>query len=277
MRARALLAFDASSVSGAVLARTFGGRRLRGFARAPLPSGALVPAAVAANVVSPPDLRDAIARVAESAGFGRAPVTVIAPQGVARLVLVDPPPGVDAADFARFRMTDLPYPAAEAVLDVLPAEGGRVVAAAVRRSVVEDYESVVADAGLKQERFDLASLAALAALLGDPGGDGMVVDLVLGDVALALAAHRAGVPFAVRHRLRDRRDGEGDRLRAEVERTAALAGGKPERVRVVGAGSRALVRDWAGSGLAAAPGWDADGPGVPSDAAELPWLGAALA
>ena len=121
MRARALLAFDASSVSGAVLARTFGGRRLRGFSRAPLPPGAIVPSAVAANGVSPADVRDAIARVAESAGFGRAPVTVIAPQGVARLVLVDPPPGVDAADFARFRMTDLPYPAAEAVLDLLPS------------------------------------------------------------------------------------------------------------------------------------------------------------
>jgi hypothetical protein len=202
---------------------------------------------------------------------------VIAPQGIARLALVDPPAGVDAADFARFKMSDLPYPAAEAVLDVLRAEGGRVVAAAVRRAVIEDYEAAVAGAGLKQERFDLASLAALAALLGDPGGDGLVVDLVLGDVALLLAAHRAGVPLAVRHRRRDRRDGESGRLRAEVERTAGLAGGSAGRVRVAGAGARALVREWSADGLPAASGWETEGPGVPSDAAELPWLGAALA
>jgi hypothetical protein len=277
VRARALLAFDASSVSGAVLARTFGGRRLRGFARAPLPSGALVPSATEPNILAPSDVRQAIARVAEDAGFGRAPVTVLAPPGVARLALVEPPAGVDAADFARFKMTELPYPPAEAVLDVLAAEGGRAVAAAVRRSVVEDYEAAVAAAGLAQERFDLAALAALAALLGDPGGDGLVVDLVLGDVALAIAAHRGGVPLVVRQRLRDRRDGEGERLRAEAERTAALAGAAADRVRVVGSGSRALVREWSAAGVAAAAGWEADGPGVPTGAAELPWLGAALA
>ena len=276
MRARAFLAFDASAVSGAVVARSFGGRRLRGFARAALPAGALVPSALARNAVSAGDVGDAIARVAREAGFGRAPVTVIAPHGAARLLLVDPPAGVDAEQFARYRLSDLPYPAAEAVVEVVPVPGGRAVAAAIRRSVVEDFESVVSSAGLRQERLDLAPLAALGPLLADGAGDGLVVDLILGDVAFAAAAHRRGALAALRHRLRDRRDGEGDRLRAEVERTAALAGGRADLVRVVGAGSRALLREWASAGVAASAGWEAES-GVPGDAADVPWLGAVLA
>jgi hypothetical protein len=275
VRARALLAIDASSVSGAVVARSFGGPRLRGFARVGLAAGALAPSPRAGNVAAAGEVRDAVARVAREAGFGRAPVTVIAPHGVARLLLLQPPPGVDAEEFARFRLSDLPYPAAEAVVDVVPVPGGRAVAAAIRRSVVEEFEAVVAAAGLGQERLDLAALAALGPLLAD-AGEGLAVDLILGDVALVLAAHRGGELLALRHRLRDRRDGEADRLRAEAERTAGLAGGSADRLRVVGAGSRALLREWAAAGVSAAAGWEA-APGAPADAAELPWLGAVMA
>jgi hypothetical protein len=161
---------------------------------------------------------------------------------------------------------------------VLPVRGGGVVAAAVRRLVVEDYEAVIAAASLEQERFDITSLAALGGLLKDSGRDELVLDLILGDAAFTMAAHRGGVLGALRHRLRDRRDGEAGRLRAEAHRTAALAGGSAERLRVVGAGARALLRDWAASGVAASAGWDAvEGAAMPHDAAEIPWLGALLA
>ena len=275
VRARALLAFDASSVSAAVLGRSFGGLRLRGFARAALPAGALVPSALEPNIAAREDVKGAIARAAAEAGIGRTPVTVMAPQGVARLLLLDVPSGVDALEFARFRFADLPYPADEAVLEVMPVAGGRVVAAAVRKLVVEDYEAAVAAAGLAQERLDLSALAALSALAGDRV-PGLVVDLVLGDAAFSMAAFTDGALRALRHRKRDRRDGEPERLRAEAERTADIAGGPLGRVRVVGAGSRALVREWSAAGLAAEAGWQAEGRGVPHDAAELPWLGAVL-
>ena len=276
MRARALLAFDASSVSGAVVARSFGGPRLRRFARVGLPAGALVPSPVAPNVAAAPEVRDAVARVAREAGCGRAP------SDGDRASRRGPPPPPAAAPRGRRRgvralpPVRLPYPAAEAVVDVVPVRGGRAVAAAIRRSVVEDFEAVVSAAGLGQERLDLAALAALGPLLSDGAGDGVVVDVILGDVALVLAAHRGGELLALRHRLRDRRDGEGDRLRAEAERTAALAGGRADRLRVVGAGSRALLREWTAAGVDAAAGWDA-GPGAPADAAEMPWLGAVMA
>lgn len=272
-----MLAFDVSGVSGALLGWTFGGMRIRGFARAALSPGALVLSALEANVVRLSEVRDAVARVAADLGVGRAPVTIVAPQGVARLLLLDLPQGVDPIEFARYRFASLPYPAAEAVVDVLPVRGGRAVAAAMRRLVVEDYEAVVAAAGITQERLDLTSLSALGGLLKDTGGSGLVLDLILGDAAYAMAAHRDGVLAALRHRRRDRRDGEADRLRAEAERTAALAGGDLERLRVVGTGAPAVLREWTAAGLAATAGWEAEGAGVPRDAAELPWLGALLA
>jgi hypothetical protein len=251
--------------------------RIRGFARAALSPGALVPSALEPNVVRASEVRDAVARVGAELAVGRAPVAIVAPQGVARLLLLDLPPGVDAMEFARFRFADLPYPSSEAVVDTLPVRGGRVVAAAIRRLVVEDYEAVTAAAGIQQERFDLASLAALAGLLKDPAGDGLVLDVVLGDAAYAMAAHREGVLSVLRHRRRDRRDGEAMRLRAEAERTAALAGGAIDRVRVVGSGAETLLREWGSAGLPATAGWEGDKAGVPRDGAELPWLGALLA
>jgi len=252
--------------------------RIRGFSRASLSPGALQPSALEPNVASLPEVRDAVARVAAELGLGRTAVTVVAPQGVARLLLLELPADVDAVEFARYRFADLPYPAAEAVVDVLPVRGGRAVAAAMRRIVVEDYEAVVAAAGLEQDRLDITSLAALAGLLKDAGGGELVLDVILGDVAYAMAAHRGGVLSVLRHRRRDRRDGEPERLHAEAERTAALAGAPMGRLRVVGTGARSLLRAWTAEGWAATAGWEAaEGAGVPRDAAELPWLGALLA
>ena len=251
--------------------------RIRGFARAALSPGALLPSALEANIVSLPEVRDAVARVAAELGIGRTPVTVVAPQGVARLLLVELPAGVDAAEFARYRFADLPYPAAEAVVDVLPVRGGRAVAAAMRRLVVEDYEAVVAAAGVEQDRLDITSLAALAGLLKDTGGGDLVLDVILGDAGYAMAAHRDGVLSALRHRRRDRGHGEPQRLHAEAERTASLGGARMGRLRVVGTGARSLLREWTAAGLTATAGWEAEGAGVPRDAAELPWLGALLA
>ena len=80
-----------------------------------------------------------------------------------------------------------------------------------------------------------------------------------------------------RNRLRDGGPGEPRWLAREVDRTAALAGnGGPPRLRAVGPGATALLRALAESGRAAEPGWRVEGT-LPVEAAELPWLGAALA
>ena len=82
-----MLAFDASGVSGALLGWTFGGMRIRGFARAALSPGALVPSALEANVVREPTEDPALEGFVirqDPPGGGRAPqgsaVTIVVGQ-----------------------------------------------------------------------------------------------------------------------------------------------------------------------------------------------------
>ncbi len=274
-----LVAFDAGSVCAARLAWGLRGARVQAVARAALASGALVPAAAEANVVRRAEivaaLRDLRARVA---GGGRRACLVL-PDGIARIVLLEPPAGADARDFARFRLgPSLPYPAAEAVVDVLRVSRERVIAAAVRRSIVEGYEAVAAEAGLVQERIELAPLAAVAGLRRGASATPRS-ELILGDAAACFAAwDGAGALCAFRSRRRSAESGEIDRLREELGRTARLAGeAAAGRVRVVGSGAVAVLRALSFAGVAAEPGWRFEGSEMPVDPVELAWLGAALA
>jgi hypothetical protein len=252
--------------------------RIRAFARAPLAGGALVPGPLESNVARPDEVQQALAEVMRALDATRTPVALILPAGVARTALLDVPAGVAPREFARYRMSSsLPYPAAEALVDVLTLPGGQVVAAAVRRRVIEGYEAVAEAAGLEVERLDLAPLAALSALAAEPRGTATSVDVILGDHALALALWSGGAARAMRTRLRARETSEPQWLRREIDRTAALAGDvAPPRVRVVGPGAAALLEAWREEGRAAEPGWQAEG-ALPVDAAELSWLGAAIA
>jgi hypothetical protein len=275
---RVLVAIDATGVSGAAVSGAGGAPRIRSFARAALAEGAVVPGPLDPNVMRLPEVQQALAEVAGAIEGGRGPVAFILPGGVARTMLMEVPSGVAAREFARYRITPgLPYAPEEALVDVLPLEGGRVLAAAVRRSVVQGYEAVAAAAGLDLERLDLSPLAALSALAKEPRGTAASVDVILGDRALSLAAWHGGVLRVFRSRLREAGEGEALWLAREVDRTAALAGnGGPPRIRTVGPGATALVRAWEGEGRAAEPGWRAEG-SLPVEAAELAWLGAALA
>jgi hypothetical protein len=99
-------------------------------------------------------------------------------------LLTDAAADTDPRELVRFRLaSSLPYPPGEAVVDVLPLGGGRLLGAAVRRSVVAEYESVATAAGFEQEGVDLAPLVALAGLARRASG----VHVILGDAALSLA------------------------------------------------------------------------------------------
>jgi hypothetical protein len=278
LRARHVVAFDASGVAGATLAWGLGGPRVRALARVPLAAGALWPSPFEPNARGRSEVEAAAREVARTLGLGTAPACLVLPDGVARLVDLEVPEGAAPAAYARYRLgASLPYPVEDAVVDVLPLGGRRVLAAAVRRDVLRDYEEVAAAAGLRQERVDLAPLGALAAL-GPAGSPGAAVDIVLGDAALSLALRAGGAVRAVRNRRRDDSPGEWRRLRAEAERTAALAdeAGLP-RLRVVGAGALALLDELRAAGVEAEPGWRVAGDVLPAHGAELGWLGAALA
>jgi hypothetical protein len=272
-----VVALEPSSVAGAAVARGLGSPRIRALARMPLPAGALEVSPFEPNVRRPDEVRDALARVAGALGLDGRRVCVVLPDGVARLALLQVPPDAEPEGFARFKLAAaLSYPTAEAVVDVLPLGASRVLAAAVRRSVIEGYEEAVRAAGVAQERVDLAPLAAMAALARASAPPG--VDVMLGEAAVSLAARLDGSVRAFRNRRRDPSPGEPQRLLLEVARTAALAGDgrQAPRVRVLGPGAAAMVRSWRDQGGDAELAWRVAVPDTAADPAEMAWLGAAL-
>jgi hypothetical protein len=203
-------------------------------------------------------------------------VTLVLPDGIARLTVLVPPSGADPRDYLRFRLAaSLPWPASDAIIDLLPVGRGRVIGAAVRRATVAQYEQLAASAGLTVERVHLGPLVAIGSLLGRGGRSG--VHAILGDTAFCLAVIRGGDLEAFRSRRRDPSNGEAERLLGEASRIARLAGeGDGDgAVRLILSGSDAdRLREALGpsstasGGLGRPRGWP--------EAAEAAWLAGAV-
>jgi hypothetical protein len=271
LRPPVYLGFDATTLSAAALARGFGRRRLRSFERVPLASGVLSPSAVSPNVLRPGDLREGL-RQLRSRLDGVGGAVLVLPEGTARLSLLEVE-GNDLRDYARFRLgSGLPYPIQEAVVDVLKVGPGRALAAAVRRSIVEEYEAAAADAGFLRDRVDLAPLVGVAGLLQRDSSP--TVHVLLGETALSLAALDRRGFVAYRQRRRDPGEGEGERLFAEAVRTARLLGnGDDFRLTLSGAGATQIGRDLTASGISV----EVRGLAEPAPASEAAWVAGLLA
>lgn len=277
-RSKLLVALDASSVTGAVVSWGLGGPRVGALSRVPLEAGAVVPSALEPNVARAEPVRGALASVREALGTNGRRVVLVLPEGVGRTLLVDAPPRVRVQEYARFRLSQaLPYPASEAIVDALPVGGRRHLCAAVRRGLVEGYETAVGSAGFFLDRVDLVPLAAVAGLHRQAAAGDSGVAVILGDVALSLAGFRGGRLEVFRTRRRDSGPDETERLRDEILRTAALAGAAaPGRIAIAGSGARSIVGRLRELGCLAEPAWRAEADGLAVEAAELAWLGAAL-
>jgi len=273
---RVVVAFDASAVSGAVASWGLRGLQVHAACRRPLAEAALTPSTFEPNLVRVDEVTEALREVRKGLGTNGRRVVLVIPDGAARVLLVRPAGGVAVDDYARFRVCQgLPFPAGEAITGVLDPGGETpVLAAAVRRSVVKDYEAAAEAAGFVQDRLDLAPLAALSGLIRETG-DGRVVAVALGDAALCLALFENGALHVVRSRRRDGGPGEAARLRDEIERTAALGGpGSTPRVRVVGSGATGLAQELSALGMVADAGWRAATAPPQWQAAEMAFLGA---
>jgi hypothetical protein len=264
--------FDAFSVTAATVSKGPGRRRVKGFARVPLDPGTLLPSPAGSNVVRRDEVRGALEQaLGDLPGGGQA--TLVLPDGIARLAVMEPPSGADPRDYLRFRLaSSLPWPSADAIVDFLSVGRGRVLAAAVRRGTVSEFEHLASGAGLSVDRVLLGPLVAVGGLVGRGRRPG--VHAVMGDVALCLAAIEDGTLAAFRNRRRDRSEGEGERLLAEAHRTARMAGDgeRPVQLAVSGADCGRL-RD--ALGTSAAPG-GLEPPREWPDAAETAWLGGML-
>jgi hypothetical protein len=275
-----VLAFDADSVSAAFVRRGLRTTRAVSLAGGRLREGSLVPSSVERNLHDPEEVGRAVREALESLGLLSTSVTLVLPHGVARVAVLDLPRGHEATEYARFRLgASLPYPAAEAVIDFVALEGGRMLAAAVRRQVVAEYEEVAASAGMARGRVDVAPLVAAAG--AGPiarGFQAATVFLVLGDAVCSFLAYDAGRLRGFRARRRDREGGEAERLRLDALRTAVETGlfGEPELL-VGGSGARGVVDQWnaAGGGARLLSLLPEGGP--LHEAAVRPWLAAALA
>jgi len=265
---RTYLAVDASCVTAAEVVEGVRGQRLRTLAHEPLPQGAVLPGPLGPNLAAADAVRAGVARVLR--GVGRARVTLVLPDGVGRIALVEPPRGVVARDYVRYRLAaSLPWPAAEGVFDTLDAGSGRVVGAAVRRATVAEYEQAASAAGANVEQVHLAPLLGLAGLLRERRED--EAHALLGDVAMCLAFVREGSILALRSRRRDRSRGEASRLRAELVRLASQAANGNGSVPLAVSGSDAPgLRPDLGAG--ATGNGSAPVPALAGGAAEASWL-----
>jgi hypothetical protein len=265
---RTYLAVDASCVTAAEVVESVKGQRLRTLAHEPLPQGAVLPGPLGPNLAAADAVRAGVARVLR--GVGRARVTLVLPDGVARIALVEPPRGVVARDYLRYRLAaSLPWPAAEGVFDALEVGSGRVVGAAVRRATVAEYEQAASAAGANVEQVHLAPLLGLAGLLRERRGD--EAHALLGDVAMCLAFVREGGILALRSRRRDRSRGEASRLRAELVRLVSQAANGNGSVPLAVSGSDAPgLRPDLGAG--ATGNGSAPVPALAGGAAEASWL-----
>lgn len=266
------LALDALSVSAATVSRGLGGARLAAFHRVALSPGALTVSASSRNLTRPDEVQAAVARALAGVDATPGPVTVVVPDGVARLALVPLPPDADVRELVRFRLaSSLPWDAADTIVDALPAGRAHVVGAALRRATVLEHEQAAAAAGLARERVHLAPFLAVEPLLRSSAPE--AVHVLLGDAGVTFAAVRGGVLRALRSRRRDSSPGEAERLAAEAARVAG-SHDPSSRVSVafVGADAAALRREATAAGVAGVlPGRVAASDGEPA------WLAGVLA
>ncbi len=252
---RTSVSLDASQLFGMISPRAKGGGEPGPALRMALEPGSLVPSATEANLVRPAAVKAALADLLDR--LGRPPrVVAILPLGIARMSLLEPPAGTDPRGYARFRLGPrLPFPADEAIVDAVAAGEGRVLAGAVRRLVVAEYEELFATCGTTAERVDLAPLAAIEARRRE--GTPPSLDLFLGDVAFAIALHDGGVLRSFHCRRRVPGPSDLDRLARVLAAVARREGGAvAPRVVVFGEGSSEVVTGLLGRGFLASSGSD---------------------
>jgi type IV pilus assembly protein PilM len=167
---------------------------LAAVAQAALPADALAPGLRTGNLVDRVAIVAALKRALDALGGRSGDVTLVVPDAALRVLLLDfdslPHKVAEALPVVRFRLKKLlPFEADDAAVSYQILSSGRnnlrVVAAAMPRTVLGEYEAAVRDAGYEPGAVLPSTLAALAAL-EEPGSAALVVN-----------ASRSGVTTAI--------------------------------------------------------------------------------
>jgi type IV pilus assembly protein PilM len=176
---------------------------LTAVARADVAEGAVTPGLKVGNIADKTAVTAAVRKVLDSiAGSGRErlrDVTVVVPDSAARVLFVDfdqlPAKAAEALPVVRFRLKKLlPFDADDAMVSyqVMSSEKNsvRLLAVAMPKAVVEEYESVVLAAGYLPGAVLPSTLAALAGL---EESDGAALMVNAGQGTLTTAIVQAGM------------------------------------------------------------------------------------
>ncbi len=276
---RFVIALDAKGACAVRIERGLAGARVGDCAMAPLGPGALTPSTAERNVARAAEVRESLAEIKTRLAIPAARrVDLLLPGGTARPLLVEASKEVTGLDALRFRLSaTLPFPAQDGVLGRMPVGGNRSIAAVLHRSIIAEYEALLASVDLRPRRVELSSFVAFHGLLRQPLPEGGV-DVVLGDTSVSFGLWDGHGLSYVRSRLRVASIDDTARVFADVELTARAQGGASLRgVRAVGRGARSLVRYASERGHSATLAWSSPLPRAGAEAAELTWLGGVLA
>jgi Tfp pilus assembly PilM family ATPase len=196
----------AGRVSGASLDWRGGQPVIAAHAVEPLPDGALVPALNATNTHDRASVATAINRVIEKLGRPRR-VGLVVPDVVAKVSLLKfekiPPRMQDLEQLVRWQVRkSAPFPIEEAQVSFVngqrSADGQELIVSLARRSVIEEYEQLCADAGAYAGLVDLATFNVINAVLagrpapasgvsaGAPEEDWLLVNVAADSASIAL-------------------------------------------------------------------------------------------
>ena len=189
--------FASGRVSAASLEWRGGQPVIAAHASEPLPDGALVPSLTAANAHDRPAVLGALSRLLEQIGRPRR-IGLILPDVVAKVSIVRfeqvPARAQDLDQLVRWQVRkSAPFAIEDAQVSYVPGlhagEGHEFVVTLAKRDVIQEYESLCAEAGAHAGIVDLATLNVINAVLagaGAPAGDWLLVNIAPDYTSIAL-------------------------------------------------------------------------------------------
>jgi type IV pilus assembly protein PilM len=197
----AAVEITAARVSAATLEWRGGQAVIAAHASEPLPDGALVPSLTGANLHDRPPVAAALRQVLERIGKPRR-VGLVVPDVVARVSLVKfeqvPAKAPDLDQLVRWQVRKTaPFPIEDAQVSYVSGlradDGQEFVVTLARRDVVQEYETLCAEAGAHAGIVDLSTINVINAVLAGsaaPTADWLLVTIGTGYTSVALLRGR---------------------------------------------------------------------------------------